>query len=44
MTLHIEALLCETRAFVRIEYRRRRRNGRDCGKRASIRSGAEKTC
>jgi hypothetical protein len=44
MTLHIEALLCETRAFVLIGYRRRRRNCRDCGKRASLRSGAEKTC
>jgi hypothetical protein len=44
MTLHIEALLCETRAFVRIGYRQRRRNGRDCGERESLRSGAERTC
>src|SRR6056300_978487 len=42
--LHIEALPCETRAFVRIGCRRRRRNGKACGKRASSKSGAERIC
>ena len=34
-------VFCETRAFVRIGHRRRRRSGRVCGKGASSRSGAE---